>query len=250
MRIFKFLIKLTRTLVTYILFVLLLLIFFIPCLIFILLPQKWRYDNKLFFWMAHIIYKVTLWIIFVPVEIVGKENITRTPAIIAANHQSALDIPLVGVLLNGYPNVWLAWAQLKKYWIGPVISQMAILVDDSSPMKAMKSLLKAIEMMKGKDKHVIIFPEGSRSPGNQVAEFFAGFVILAKKSGRPVIPVLLLNAYEAYPPGAFFINWVPIKVIVGKPILYADFGGDDEFKNFVRNWFVDNVNEFERGRIK
>jgi 1-acyl-sn-glycerol-3-phosphate acyltransferase len=241
----KIFLKLIRTLVTYILFVLLLLVFFIPCLIIIFLPERWRYDNKFFFWMADIIYKVTLWLIFVPLEVVGKENITKTPAIIAANHQSALDIPLVGALLGGYPHLWMAWSALTKYWIGPVISRMAVLVDTSGPMAAMKSLLKAIEMFKDKDRHVIIFPEGSRSAGNQVADFFAGFVILAKKTGRPVIPVLILNAYEVYPPGAFFINWVPMKVVVGKPILYANFGSDDEFKNFVRNWFVDNVNEFE-----
>lgn len=242
--------KLLRTLVTYILFILLVLVFAIPCLIVILLPEKWRYDNKFFFWMTHIIYKVTLWIIFVPVEIVGKENITKTPSIIAANHQSSLDIPLVGVLLNGYPHLWMAWSALTKYWIGPVISRMAVLVDTSGPMSAMRSLLKAVEMFSHKNRHVIIFPEGARSDGNEVADFFAGFVILAKKSGRPVIPVLILNAYKAYPPGSFFINWVPIKVIVGKPILYSDFFSDDEFKNFVRNWFVFNVSEFESKKIK
>lgn len=242
--------KLVRTLVTYTLFILLVLLFAIPFIVVILLPEKWRYDNKFFFWMADKFYKLSLLVIFVPVEFVGKENITKTPSIIAANHQSSLDIPLVGSLLNGYPHLWMAWFALRKYWIGPVISRMAVLVDTTSSMKAMRSLLKAVEMFKDKNRHVIIFPEGARSAGNQVADFFAGFVILAKKSGRPVIPVLLLNAYDAYPPGAFFINWVPMRVIVGKPILYSDFNSDDEFKNFVRNWFVNNVNEYEKQKIK
>ncbi|MFC1842580.1 lysophospholipid acyltransferase family protein [Candidatus Dependentiae bacterium] len=238
--------KLVRTLATYLLVGLLVIIFAIPCLIFILLPARWRYDNKLFFWMSHIFYKLTLWFTFLPIEFIGKENIPKEPSIIAPNHQSALDVPLVGVLLNGRPHLWMAWSALTRYWIGPVISRMAVLLDVSSPMKASRSLVRGIKMFKDKNRYAIIFPEGSRSKGNQVSDFFAGFVMLAKKAGRPVVPVLILNAYKAYPPGAFFINWCKIKVIVGKPFLYKESDeGDDAFKKRVRDWFVQTVEKYE-----
>jgi len=206
--------KLLRTLLTYFLLLLLIVIIAVPCLIFILLPARWRYDNKLFFWMSRMFYKAALWSTFLPIEYIGKEHIPKEPSIIAPNHQSALDILLVGILMNSSPHLWMAWSRLKYYWIGPVISRMALLIDVSSPMRATKSLLRGIKMIENKKHHVIIFPEGGRSQGNQVSDFFAGFVILAKKTKRPVVPVLLLNEYKAYPPGSFFINWTRIKVIV------------------------------------
>lgn len=237
---------LIRTIISYILIVLLVAIITIPCLIFISLPARWRYDNKLYFWLSHFFYKASLFFTFLPIEFIGKENLPKEPAIIASNHQSALDIPLVGALLNGYPHIWMAWAYLKKYWMGIVLRRMAILIDLSSPLKSMKSLVKAIKMLNGKKRHVIIFPEGGRYiDGNKIHDFFAGFVIIAKKTGRPVVPVLILNAYKVYPPGSFLIHRHPVKVIVGKPFYYQEGEADKEFKDRVRKWFVDNVEAYE-----
>lgn len=232
--------KLLRTLLSYLLFVILVLVLAIPCLIFILLPARWRYDNKLYFWMTYIFYKATLLFSFVPIEFIGKENLPKEPAVFVANHQSALDIPLVGSLMGGFPHIWLAWANLKYYWIGIVISRMTVLIDTTTPMKGMRSLIKAIKMFDGKQRHVIIFPEGGRFiDGNKIHDFFAGFVIIAKRTKRPVIPILILNAYKVYPPGAFFINRYPVRVIIGKPFYFKEGESDDAFKNRVRKWFVD-----------
>lgn len=238
--------KFLRTFISYILVFCLILIIIIPALIMFLLPSKCRYDNRLFYFIANIFYKGSLKATFLPIEIIGKENIPNEPVIFASNHQSAMDIPLVGTVVGKRHHVWMAWSELTKYlFIGPVISRIAVLVDTSGPVKAMRSLLKAIELAKEGDKSIIIFPEGSRSEGNQVTEFFSGFVMLAKKTEMPVVPILLLNANKAYPVGSFFINWYPVKVIIGKPVLYSDFGQDEAFKNFVHSWFVENVNEFE-----
>jgi len=182
---------------------------------------------------------------FLPITIVGKENIPNEPAILAPNHQSALDIPLVGSLCNGYPHVWMAWSRLKTYWVGIFLKQMAVFVDVSSSMRAMKSLVKAIKLTENKKCHLVIFPEGGRSEGNKVHDFFAGFVILAKKMKRPVVPILLLNVYDAYPPGSFFINMRPIKVIVGRPFRYKEDDSDDAFKNRVYDWFVREVEAYK-----
>ena len=237
-------IRFIRTIISYVLFIFLVLLIAIPMLIFILLPARWRYDNKLFYWLANFFYKATLWLIFVPVEFEGKENIPDEPAIIAPNHQSALDLPLVGALMNCHPHLWMAWSKLARYWIGPVVKRMAILIDLTSSMSAMRSLVKALKMLEGKKRHVIIFPEGGRYiDGNKVHDFFGGFVIIAKKTGRPVVPVLILDAYKVYPPGSFFIYRHPIKVKVGKPFYYQESEGDDAFKARVRKWFLDNVKD-------
>ena len=227
-----------RTLITYVLVFVLVVIFFIPTVIFILLPARWRYDNKLFFWMADIFYKLVLFATFVPIKVIGKENIPKDPSIIVANHQSSLDVPLVGSVLNGFPHLWLAWAKLQKSLIGAVIRRMAVLIDPSSSMRAMRSLIKSLKMIEGKHRHAIIFPEGGRY--EKIHDFFSGFVIIAKRTKRPVVPILLVNAYEVYPPGSFLIHRYPIKIVVGKAFFYKEGDDDKAFAERVHRWFVDN----------
>ena len=99
---------LLRTLFSRFLLLLLILVGALPMLIFLMLPKHWLYDSKLFFWFGDIFCKAVVKVTLLPITFIGKENIPQEPAIFAANHQSSLDIPLVGSLLNGQPHVWLA----------------------------------------------------------------------------------------------------------------------------------------------
>jgi len=232
-----------RTLLSYVLFIILVFIFVVPVLFCLMFPEKWRYTNRFFFWISHLFFKITLWITFLPIKVVGKEHITQEPAIVIANHQSSLDVPLVATLLNARPYTWLAWHSLKKTWFGLVVSRMTVLVDTSSPMRGVKSLLRSLQLVEDKKLHLIIFPEGGRYIDGKIHDFFAGFVILAKKTERPVVPIAILDANKVYPPKAFFIRWYPIKVIVGKPIFYQEGESEQAFKGRVQKWFVDKINE-------
>jgi len=46
-----------------------------------------------------------------------------------------------------------------------------------------------------------------------------------------------------YPPGAFFINRCPVKVIIGKAFSIHPGETDNAFKERVRKWFVDTVSK-------
>jgi len=219
----------------------------IPCFLMMLLPDRWRYDNKFFFWLSHVFYVASLKAAMIPVTIIGKENIPKEPVIIAANHQSSLDIPLVGSVLNGFPHVWLAKSELARTPLSPILRRMAVLIDMSTPQRGLRSLMKAIKLVNGKKRHAIIFPEGGRDiNGNTVCEFFAGFAMLAKHTNRPVVPIMIFDAYKVYPPGSYFVHRHPVKVVIGKPIHMKDNEDTDEFRDRVYQWFVRQVNESEK----
>lgn len=238
--------KIIRSSVSYFLVFLVIIFLGIPCFLMTLLPARWRYDNKLFFWLSHIFYKAALKTAMVPITVVGKENIPKGPVIIVANHQSAMDIPLVGSLLDSFPHVWLAKTELTRSWLAPIVRRMAVLIDMSTPQRGMRSLLQAINLINGKQRHVIVFPEGGRYIGdNDVREFFAGFAILAQRTNRPVVPVMIFDAYKVYPPGSFCVNWHPIKVVVGKPFFLREDEEATAFKDRVRQWFVEQVAQSE-----
>lgn len=130
----------------------------------------------------HVFYWLIIKCSFIPITFHGLENAPKEPSIIVSNHQSSLDIPLIGYTLKAYPHIWLAVAYLMT---SPVLRfilpLLAILVDTSSPLRGMRSLNQAIKHIASNNRHVIIFPEGSRYVDAMVHEFFQ--VLLYSQEG-------------------------------------------------------------------
>lgn len=214
------------------------LIITVPVLIMMLLPEKWRFSKPLY-WLFHFFYWGCLRSTFLPITYIGTEHVPNTPAIFVANHQSSLDIPLVGSLVDSYPHVWVAKEELLELKIiGPILRRIAVLVDMSTPQKAMRSLVRLMDLSQKEHQHVMIFPEGARFTDGLVHDFFLGFAILAKKTKRPVVPVYIDNAYKAYPPDVFWATYVPLTVTVGMPFFFQEEETEEVFSQRVRDWFL------------
>lgn len=217
------------------------LIFGLPTLLLIIgLPEKRRYCSRLLFWLTHQFYYWHLKATLVPIKFVGLHHIPHKKSVIfAANHQSSLDIPLVGVLAKKHPHVWLAWSALvRRPLLGFVLRRIAVLVDTTTIQRATRSLIQAINRIKENDHHAIIFPEGSRFADGKVHDFFSGFVILARRTGRPVIPIFIRDACVVYHPSSWLVRWHRIKVIVGQPFSIYNDESDEAFKQRVYASFV------------
>lgn len=234
-----------RNLLCRLLLIAIVIIFLVPLIIFICIPQKYRYNYPILFYPVHWFYVAILKGSLLPITYKGLENIPKDkPVIFVANHQSTLDIPLIGVLSKGVPHVWLAKAELMDSifirWIVPLIS---VLVDVSSPRESMLSLRKILNIVNNHHRNLMIFPEGTRYDDGKIHNFLGGFVILAKKLGRPVVPVCIIGINKAYPPETFWVYIYPITVVVGKPFMYEEHDTDESFKNRVHDWFVEQVEQ-------
>lgn len=227
-----------RTLVSRLLLLILFAVSALPAFIFMMVPERWRYDNKLYYWFVSCFYWASLKCLFLSIRYTGLKNIPDKPAVIIANHQSSLDIPLIGSLVDTSPHIWLATVTLlSSPVLGFVLRRMAALIDMSSPQKGMRSLVNAIKLINN-NKHAIIFPEGGRYTDGTVHYFYGGYVVIAKKTGRPVVPVYIRNAQKAYPPNTFWLRPYPIDVIVGDPFYYGETDTDETFKQRVFEWFL------------
>ncbi len=235
-----------RTFFSRFLLLLVVIVYFIPISIFLCLPKRIRFSNKFIFRFVYWFYVVLLKCSLLPVKYIGVENIPDESVIFVANHQSSFDIPLVGMLAGGTPHIWLA---LKGLLDSPVlrfiVPLFSVLVDMSTPAKGMRSLREILQLMDEVKikRHAMIFPEGGRYTDGVVHEFFGGFVILAKKTGRPVVPVCILGVDKVYPPNSFLVHWYPITVVVGKPFVYQQGDTDKAFKKRVYQWFVDQTGQ-------
>ncbi len=239
--------KLVRTLFFYSIVILIGIVTILPCMLFALLPEKIRYDNRLYYWFMCIFYRVTVWALFLPIKIIGQENLPHVPAIIAVNHQSALDIPLVGNVLHCYPNIWFFKHELLSVpFFGFLGKRMGISVDPSTPQRALASLRKALKIFDGKKKRdLVIFPEAGRYTDGNIHEFLSGFSLLAKKTQTAVVPILIKNINKVYPPGNFYINYSAITIIIGKPFRVEPHESDSVFTERVRAWFIHNNTTME-----
>ena len=231
------------TLFTYTLLVCLSVVYAIPVLIFLCIPARYRYDSKLAYWMFHSFYVLVQKCSLLPITYNGLENLSGEPVIFAANHQSSLDIPLLGALARGVSHVWLARQDiLQRYWfLRMIISRAAVMVDVSTPRRGMLSLLKIMSLVYNKHRHIMIFPEGGRFTSGGVHDFYGGFVILVKKLQRPVVPVYIHGVNKVYPPDSWWARREPVTVTVGKPMHMHDGEDDVAFKNRVHQWFLDQV---------
>ena len=229
------------TLYARLLLIVVLLLLAIPLGICLLLPSKLLVDNRLFKEVVRFFYWSCIKCSLLPITYSGLENIPATPCIIAANHQSSFDIPLVGYAMGAKPHIWLAWSELaRSLLLRFMLPRNAILVDPASPIGSMRSLIHALALIKAKPWDLIIFPEGARHTDGAVHEFFGGFVLLAKKIERPVVPIKIQGASTVYPPDTFWIYYNPIKVTIGQPMSIQPDETDQLFKQRVQNWFLQN----------
>lgn len=216
----------------------------VPCFFLSLLPAKIRYDNRLYYFFMCLFYRLSLALSFLPITYVGKGNLPKGPAIYAANHQSALDIVLVGTLLNCYPHIWFYKIELNSVpFLGKMAARMNVPVDRTTIRKALRCLLDGIKLSQGKNRSLIIFPEGERFIDGEIHDFLWGFAILARKTGQPVVPVMIKDSYKIYPPGSFYIYYYPMKVIIGKPFELGAEESDESFIKRVHKWFIEQSKE-------
>lgn len=97
----------------------------------------------------------------------------------------------------------------------------------SSPKEA--QLAGMTEVLDAGDS-LIIFPEGTRGPSDQVATFHAGLYRLARHAPHlPVVPVTLKHLGRVLPKGAIFPRAHPAEVIVHNPIKLGEDESQEDF---------------------
>ena len=143
-----------------------------------------------------ILYELIRWGIAFPIlslvsriRLKGQDNVPKHgPFLIAANHLSWTDIPLVPLLLPGK----VVYMAKEEYFS----SRLAWLVRflGSFPVKrgeGDRQALRAADEQLKKGNVVVLFPEGTRSKTKMMAKGHAGLGMIALRSGVPVVPVAI-----------------------------------------------------------
>jgi len=151
-------------------------------------------------------------------RVIGAENmIEEGPCIIAANHCSYLDPPLVGVACKRAIHYLARKSLLDIPVLGPILPELNVIpVDQKNADRS--ALMGAIRVVKNGGA-VLIFPEGTRSPNGRFQPAQPGIGMIVAKTGAPVVPVMISGSFKAFPRRALFPKPCSICVLVGRAIV-------------------------------
>jgi 1-acyl-sn-glycerol-3-phosphate acyltransferase len=98
-------------------------------------------------------------------------------------------------------------------------------IDRSNREKAIESLENAARKIR-EGISVLVFPEGTRGPGEPLLPFKKGSFMMALKAGVPVVPVVVLGTEDVMEARSLRVGYGAITVRLGTPIATADRGTD------------------------
>jgi 1-acyl-sn-glycerol-3-phosphate acyltransferase len=155
-------------------------------------------------------------------EVNGMSNVPREgPMIVASNHASFVDPPLIGAVLP----MRLRYLSKESLFRVPVLGflirtlgAVPVSREDSQRAGAVMKLLLAL-LKEGES--VLLFPEGSRTADGRLKPLEPGVAYLSVKTGIPVLPVYVKGAFEVWPRGRALPRPSKLKLSMS-PLIYPD----------------------------
>jgi 1-acyl-sn-glycerol-3-phosphate acyltransferase len=151
-------------------------------------------------------------------EVAGGERLALRPAVFFFNHQSGVDPILMCALLErGFTGI--AKQEIRRNpLLGPAFRFAGVVfIDRGDREQAVGALGEAVETVRS-GVAVVIAPEGTRSRDGTLGPFKKGGFRLAMAAGVPIVPVVLHNARDVLPRGAWWMTPATVRVSVLAPI--------------------------------
>lgn len=155
-----------------------------------------------------------------PTTAKGIENVpTEGAVILASNHLSNWDPPLVGAFISRH----LAYMAKEELFKVPILKSILINVH-TFPVKRGASdraaIRTALQMLEAKEC-ICMFPEGTRSKDGKLHQGAPGVALIAAKSQATVIPVAINGTFKLRP-------FRKITITYGKPMKFTAKKADKE----------------------
>ena len=154
-------------------------------------------------------------------HVYNRENVPANgPVILASNHASFIDPPLIGSSTHREIN-YLARETLFRFpVIGSVLKAVnAVPVDREGGGAA--GLRAILDRLLGGGA-IILFPEGTRTPDGRLQAAKSGIGLTVIKSDAPVVPVRVFGTFEAFSRHHSFPRPRKITVKFGRPIDFSN----------------------------
>jgi len=149
--------------------------------------------------------------------VTGAENIPlQGPVLIAPVHRSNVDFALTLFITKRKAFFMAKDSLFRVPFIGPLLTHLgAVPVRRGS---ADRESMAHSEAVLAQGHALVLFPEGTRKEGREVAPLHDGAMFLAARTGAKVVPVGIGGSDRAMPKGAKLPRPTKIRIVVGPPI--------------------------------
>ncbi len=160
------------------------------------------------------------------IRVEGRRRLPRRGGVlVVSNHQSYLDPVLAAV---GMPRPFHPMARRSLFRFPPFAWLIRSL--HAFPVRRgsadMGAVREALRRLKG-GAVVLMFPEGTRTRDGAIGRLRAGPVMLARRAGVPILPLVIDGAFEAWPRSRRLPRPHPIRVACGRPVSAEAAAGRD-----------------------
>ncbi|MBC8310226.1 MAG: 1-acyl-sn-glycerol-3-phosphate acyltransferase [Phycisphaerales bacterium] len=163
-----------------------------------------------------------------------------SPVIFASNHQSHVDTHVILATLPTVLRNKTAVAAAFDHFADAdgtskkkrTIQFLVAAIWHAFSIERIKSPLSSIRTMQNllaRGWSIVIYPEGTRSRTGDIARFKPGLALVAKKSGRPVVPVCVQGGLQVLPEATYLPHSGTIHVSFGEPLHFSQDESTTEF---------------------
>lgn len=146
----------------------------------------------------------------------GAENIPPSGGVLlAANHKSYLDPPVVGAGLSRELRYFAKRQLFEIPILGAIIRDCGGFPVDREAFDR-RAVSTALQIVRSGGA-LLVFPEGTRIRKRGLGEPREGIALLALESGVPVVPVHVASAWE---PRRTLFRRIPVQVRYGAPLVF------------------------------
>lgn len=160
---------------------------------------------------------------YFPGRVEGRDNLPAEGAyILAPIHRSYIDWLVVARVTRRRLR-YMAKDELWKYKrLGKFFELLGVFPVHRAA--ADREAFRRAEAVLAQGEPLVLFPEGTRQHGPLVQPLRDGAAYLALRAGVPVVPVGLGGTERLMPRGSSFPRPGKVRIVIGTPILPADFG--------------------------
>ncbi len=150
----------------------------------------------------------------------GLEHIPHdTPAVVMANHQSLLDIPVLFICLPFQFRILAKKELFRLPFLGWFLRRAGHIPVDRAKRQATPAMLRMARQTLAARIPVVLFPEGTRNAQPaRVKAFKAGGFRLAQAAGVPIVPVTIYGTAAFLPARTWQLSPGPVSLTVHPPI--------------------------------
>ena len=200
------------------------------------------FKGKVIYYFFKIIFTVSYRILF-RYEVKGEHNIPESGGvIIASNHLSYLDPPLIGISMKRQTYFIAKESLFRNPLIGWFVRSFSIPVDRESPKPS--TIKEAVKLLKD-GKVLVLFPEGGRSKDGNIGGGKRGVAMIAAMSKAPVVPALIEGTERALPRKARFVRPAKVRITFGEPMKIRSDESTRDYQNRLTKEIMERIRQLK-----